>query len=81
MYILKEQDTEDYKENAQEEYEGVLLYAAALQIANLVGQRVRSPSQEVEESIDNVAVEPSNGLAHAGKDDAVRDELTDFLHI
>ena len=40
-----------------------------------------TPGKEVEEAVDHVAVPPGDGAADAAEDDAVGDELVNFIQV
>ena len=81
MILWLEQHDEEKKDGAKEEPEGVGLYGTVLEALDEIARLVGSPSQEVEEAVDDVAVKPSDGGADAGEDDAVRDELVNLVHV
>jgi len=78
--LLENHDEED-EECAQGEYQRVGLNTSVLQTADAQRQAVRAPSEEIEETIDDVAIEPGNGTRDVAENDAVRDELVDFVEI
>ena len=58
-----------------------MLDASALQTAYLVTGSLGTPGKEVEEAVDHVAVPPGDGAADAAEDDAVGDELVNFIQV
>ena len=80
--VSRLQQQQQYQcKRTQQEYEGVLLDASALQAAYLFTGSFSPPGKEVEETVDHVAVPPCNGVADAAEDDAVGDELVDLVQI
>ena len=78
--LLENHDEED-EECAQGEYQRVGLNTSVLQTTDAQRQAVRTPSEEIEETVDDVTIEPGNGTRDVTENDAVRDELVDFVEI
>ena len=82
MSVSRLQQQQQYQyERTQQEYEGVLLDASALQASYLVAGRIGAPGQKVEEAVYHMTVPPGNGTADAAENDAVGDKLVNFIDI
>ena len=80
--VSRLQQQQQYQcKRTQQEYEGVLLDASALQAAYLVAGGIGAPGKEIEEAGHHMTVPPGNGAADAAEDDAVGDELVDQMCI
>ena len=81
-YVSRLQQQQQYQcKCAQQEYECVLLDASALQASYLVAGGVSAPGKEIEEAIHHMAVPPGYRAADTTEDDAVGDELVDFIEV
>ena len=81
-YVSRLQQQQQYQcKCAQQEYECVLLDASALQASYLVAGGVSAPGKEIEEAIHHMAVPPGYRAADTTEDDAVSDELVDFIEV
>lgn len=80
--VSRLQQQQQYQcKRTQQEYEGVLLDASALQAAYLVAGGIGAPGKEIEEAVHHMTVPPGNGAADAAEDDAVGDELVNFIQV
>ena len=80
--VSRLQQQQQYQcKRTQQEYEGVLLDASALQAAYLVAGGIGAPGKEIEEAVHHMTVPPGNGAADAAEDDAVGDELVDLIDV
>ena len=68
--VFRLQQQQQYQcKRTQQEYEGVLLDASALQAAYLVAGGIGAPGKEIEEAVHHMTVPPGNGAADAAEDD------------